>query len=419
MDVTAGPALTKAPSKAGRLESWTSAALLVAAIWLAGQFVTQGMADHYAAKTPPAAVLWRGDSADALASLAQQRLIARDPDHAALFARKALERWPLDVAALSTLAVAMDQTAQPKRADEVMTLAGRLGWRDGLTQAWLFGHRTLQGRYDEAVLHADALLRRPVSFRPQLLASLAALAHDPRAVAPLVRRLELQPSWRTDFLFGLGQQAGPQDRPSVHAVLLALAKGRTPPTSVELGSYLQKFIDAQDWSGAAAALRELSHAAPPPGEYVFDGDFDHGAGIAPFDWTMSQTAGSTTLIADDPVEARGKALRVEYDGFAASQFARQLLVAPPGEYLLTFKIRQDTREAPRQIGWTILCATDNRVLAKSDGVGAQQGQWIASQVSFSVPAAGCPSQWLQLGAEAGDRRTDMVVWYDDLSVRRR
>jgi hypothetical protein len=406
-------------STAKPVQGWAAFGLIVGMIWLAGQILTQGMADHYAPQKPAAAVLWRGDSADALASLAQQRLIARDPDHAALFARKALQRWPLDVAALSTLGVAMDQAGRSQPADAVMTLAGQLSWRDGLAQAWLFGHRAIQGRYDEAMQRADALLRRPISFRPQLYASLAGAIHDPRAIEPLARRLELEPSWRTEFVAGLGPNAKPEDEPAVHALLVALAKGRAPPTNEELGLYLQRTITAQDWPRAVAALRELSHATPAAGEYLYDGDFDRGPGVAPFDWTILQSVGASTLVAGDPAETHGKALRVEYDGFASSEFAKQLLVMPPGDYVLSGKIRQETQEAPRQLSWSVQCASDNRVLAKASGDGARQGQWVEFRTPITVPATGCPGQWLQLSADAGDRHSEIVVWYDDLSVRRR
>ena len=419
MKAQAGQRSASAPPKAERRQSWLTFGMIVLAIWLAGQIVTQGMADHYVPQGAAAAVLWRGDSADALASLAEQRLIARDPARAAFFARKALQQWPLDVVALSTLGVAMDQDGQSARADQVMTMAGRLGWRDGLTQAWLFGHRALQGRYDEAMQRADALLRRAVQFQPQLFAAVAALTGDPQAIGPLARRLELQPSWRYDFVWGLGQTMNPQNEAGVHALLLALAKGPTPPTSLELSPYLQKFIAAQDWPKAVAAWRELSRAAPGAGEFVYDGGFDKGRGVAPFDWAISQGVGATTLMADDPAEGQGKALRVEYDGFSSSQFAKQLLVIPPGDYVLSGKLRQESQDTPRSLSWVVQCASDGRVLAKAPGAVARPGQWGAFEVPFSVPGAACPSQWLQLSAEPGDRQTDIVVWYDDIQVRRR
>lgn len=419
MGAQAGQGLAGARAKPDRRQSWLTFGLIVATIWLAGQIVTQGMADHYAPQRPAAAVLWRGDSADALASLAEQRLIARDPAHAAFFARKALQQWPLDIVAISTLGVALDQDGQARRADQVMTLAGRLGWRDGLTQVWLFGHRALQGRYDEAMQRADALLRREVQFQSQVFAALAALTHDPRAIAPLARRLQLQPSWRYDFVWGLGQSMTPQTEADVHALLAALAKGPTPPTNLELSPYLQKFIAAQDWPKAIAAWRELSRAAPPAGEFVYDGGFDQAQGVPPFDWGISQSAGATTLVADDPSEGQGKALRVEYDGFSSSQFLKQLLVIPPGDYVLSGKTRQETQAAPRSLGWEVQCAGDGHVLAKAPGAMAKPGQWSTFRIPFSVPGAACPSQWLQLSADPGDRRTDIVVWYDDLQVRRR
>jgi hypothetical protein len=33
-----------------------------------------------------------------------------------------------------------------------------------------------------------------------------------------------------------------------------------------------------------------------------------------------------------------------------------------------------------------------------------------------VPAARCQGQWLQLASDPGERRTDIVVWYDHLAV---
>ncbi len=391
--------------------------LLVLAIWLAGQIVTQAMADHYALTHPAAAVLWRGDSANALTRLAEQRLMARDPAHAAQLARRALEKSPLQVRALSTLGAAWDQAGQAERADQLMTLAGSRSWRDGLAQTWLFGRRTLQGRYSEALDNADAILRRTAN--PQLFIILGAFASDSRTAGLLAERLRGAPSWRASFLTFLGADARPDSEAGAYAMLHALAQGPTPPTQAELGPYLHRLIREKKFQQADVALRELSRSAPAPGEYVHNGGFDPGHEAPPFDWRITASAGSSLIMSGAPGQAQGTALRVSYDGVSPSPFLRQMLAPPAGDYVLSGQILQETEGGADRFSWAVLCDDDSRILGRAAVRGARQGLWTGFQAPISLPADSCAQAWLQLIPDPGEQRSDIVVWYRGLSLRRR
>ncbi len=417
MEQALEPDPAKARKTGGGREGWVRFGLVVAAVWLAGQILTQGMADHFTANNPAAAVLWRGDSADALTRLAQQRLAARDNAHAAGLARRALEQSPMDVAALAALGVALDQAGETQRADRVMDLAGREGWRDGLTQAWLYGRRMLQGRYADALDRADALLRRSTAFRPQIFAALQAAAGEPRTFGPLVARLKLNPEWRISFLAFLTADAHPESEARARAILAALAKGPTPPSNAEISLYLQRLVQEHRPQEAEAALRELSAVAPPPGEYLYNGAFDAPDGIAPFDWDILQGVGGNALVTDSP-RGSGKALHVSYDGFSASQFVRQLVALPPGDYVLSGDVQQETESGADQLNWTVTCVDDGHPLGLATTSGLKAGRWTSFRAPIHIPPQGCASEWLQLSPVPGDRHSDIVVWYDDLSLRR-
>src|SRR5580698_9118225 len=116
-------------------------ALVVLAIVLAGQMLTQGVSDDLAEHDPATAVLWRSDSAEALAQLALRQLASQTLNHAAALARRSLNLDPLNAAALSALGLTLDRAGRADQANRAMSVAGAQGWRDPVTQIWLMQHR--------------------------------------------------------------------------------------------------------------------------------------------------------------------------------------------------------------------------------------------------------------------------------------
>ena len=397
-----------------RLPNFVGFVLTIAMVWLGGQIVTQGVSDDYLTSDAELAVLWRGDSSDALAALARLRLTGRDADGAARLARRALQFEPLNAQALTTLGFAMDRLGREPQADRAMALAGRLGWRDIVTQIWLFRRLLLAGDFDGALDHADALMRRQNVAPPALLAAMTAAARDPRITEPLARHLAQAPAWRTRFLDYLSAGAQPPATDVAYGLLARLADGPTPPNDEELAVYLRQLVGQQRFGEAASDWRQLTHGAGQAG-YVYDGDFERPPGQTPFDWTFDNGVGWTVDIADAPAQGRGQALRFVYDGVSPPRPVRQLLVLPAGAYRLSGRALSQGAAVPKNVGWGVVCATTREVLA---GVTTPRGSggWSTFSADLNVPAGRCPAQWLLLSAEPGDERADITVWYDDITV---
>jgi hypothetical protein len=396
------------------LPSFVGFVLTIAMVWLGGQFVTQGVSDGFLGADPELAVLWRGDSAEAIAALARVRLAAHDGDGAARLAGQALRLAPLNASALTTYGFAMDQLGRQAQADQAMAVAGRLGWRDVLTQLWLFRRMLIVGDYASALDHADALMRRQDDVPRPLFVALGVAAHDPRMSAALVRHLRANPAWRERFFVYLSAYDQPPATDVAHALMMGLVAGPTPPTDAELSIYLDALVGEQRFDAAARDWRQLSRGAAGD-EYVHDGDFQQPPGHTPFDWALTQGVGWSGAITDSPGEGHGQALRIDYDGVSPPQPVRQLLVLPAGAYRLGGRSYDEGDSDPKSLAWSVVCVTTGQILASASTPGGS-AQWNSFGVALSVPAEHCPAQWLVLSAEPGDVRQDIAVWYDDLVI---
>jgi len=424
VSLDAAPQAAAEPAARRSPPNFVGFVLTIAVVWLGGQILTQGLSDHFLTSDPELAVLWRGDSSDAVAALARRRLATHDRDGAARLAGRALQLAPLNASALTTYGFAMDELRRQPRADAAMAVAGKLGWRDVLTQLWLFRRMMLVGDFEAALNHADALMRRVDIVPAALLAALAEAAHDPRMQAPLARHLAQSPSWRTPFIAYLSVFARPPATDVAHALLTRLASGPTPPTDEELAVYLRSLIGARKFDQAAQDWRQLTHGADQAG-FVYDGDFERQPGQTPFDWLLGDGVGWTANIADAPGQGpgaqgpggqgRGQALRVEYDGVSPPVPVRQMLILPPGAYRLSGLAYDEGDANPRALVWGMVCATTGQALGGA-ATPAAGGRWSAFAVTLEVPTADCPAQWLMLSAAPGDLRADITVWYDDIAV---
>ena len=388
--------------------------LAVALVWLGGQMVRQGVSDNDLPGQPVAAVLWGGDSADALTALARQRLVARDYRRAALYARRALEHDPLDAPALGVYGVALDGMGQAELGDRAMTLAGSRSWRDLTTQVWLFLHRLRQKRYDESFERADAVLRRDLTAPVVVMRILGATLSDPAALDPLARRLAFAPEWRASFISLIASD--PREPPSeVLALLRRLAAGPTPPTDAEIGAYVKRLVADGNYAEALQDWRALTHA-PAAAALVNNGGFEHQPGVGPFDWALGDGVGWSAQIAPAPGEGHGGGLEVDYDGVSPPQPTQQLLVLAPGAYRLDGELLSDGQGSTPPLVWMVVCADSGQALARAPFLPGEPSQWRAFSADFIVPPTGCAAQWLRLTADPGEIHTDSTVWYDNLRV---
>ena len=409
------PAPDPASIRRPRLPGAVGFGLALALVWLGGQFVRQGVSDELQANRPELAVLWLGESPDALSQLARLRLARGDAADAARLAARALRRSPLDDPTLATYGLAMDRLGHPQVADRAMTLAGQRSWRDLPSQIWLMRRDLLAARFAGGFAHADAVLRRDPNPPPALFAILTAAARDPGAVAPLADRLALNPTWRPAFFAFLADQACTPPTDMIAALLTRLASGPTPPTDAEIAPYLRVLVTQQRFAEADAAWRRFTPAAASAGD-VYDGDFAWPPGSTPFDWSLTSGVGWTASIAPSPDGARGNALNVDYDGVSPPQRLRQLLVLSPGAYRLSGRFEDEQGSGAALFGWTLACVGADQLLATAPSPSGPAGVWRTFSATVIVPPDRCPAQWLALKSQPANERTDVSVWYDELVI---
>jgi len=312
-----------------------------------------------------------------------------------------LVRDPLDLPALRELGLRLDKQGHLAQADAILSFVGRRTWRDGPTEVWLLRRRLDQGRYREAMESADALLRQDADgvTRPALFALLIAAADDPQARPALVARLAPGPWWRADFLRALGVRGASA---SAAETLSALALGPTPSSSDEYAPLINRLVSGGDVNGAYAAWLSVARPREPDTATLRDGGFTGSSDHTAFTWSAASGVGVSSEVVTAP-----RALRVDYDGYSAPNLPAQLLVRPPGRYLLTWRERVDPGDSGR-LFWRVRCAETNEILARASPPVAG---WRAVSLTVEARGAGCPAQWLELAAEPGERRSPVTGWY--------
>lgn len=401
----------------GLIRLGLASSLLVFSVVVGFEMVTWGLSDYFVPTNPLRALHWRADSAEALTALAQQDLLRRDGIDAATLARRAVSLSPLQVPAISAYAAARELTGQAREAELIMQLAGQLGWRDGLTQLWLCAHRLAERDYGGGVARCDALLRRltgDARFTPLIFSLLMNAARDSGGLHPLVDRLATSPPWRTEFLGYICSHS--RDIGASFSLLNVLKHTGSPPTVSEIGCFVQRLIAEHRFADADRIWQRLAYPGRPGGQFVHDGSFVGAPVPVPLGWTLSNGVGWSVAMAPFDANPQQNALRVEYDGFSVPQPVRQLLVLGPGNYAFSADVYAESAIGAEDFGWLVTCYSAPRALARIKVGDPVAGRWQHLDGFLHVPAADCPAQWLDLDAQAGDERTDAIVWFAHVSV---
>lgn len=396
----------------GAARSWKAGVVtygtIVLAIWLGWEIVKVPVAQR---APPEIAVRLAPNSPEVLSRAAEGELAARRFDNAKFVARESLARAPFNVAALRVLGLSVADS-RPAEASSILTLAGNLSLRDNLTHAWLVEQRLRRGDYRSAFAHADTLVRRRIELGPQVfnLYTTAALS-DPRALSALVQLMATRPRWRQDYLeylYAKDDRAG-----LVAALVLSLEPSAGRFTDDELRELYSVWRRQRRVSGMRMIREKLNRPTIRP--HVQNGDFEQpdAAAILPFGWNMGLGAGISASISDSGEASRGKALWVEYDGFASGMLAEQIVALPPGPVTISGVWRADGGASDR-IGWEIVCVgTEQTVLAAKQPLVAR---WSSFSIRAVIPAGTCELQALRLVGVPGDFRRPVSVWLDDIKA---
>jgi hypothetical protein len=207
------------------------------------------------------------------------------------------------------------------------------------------------------------------------------------------------------------------------ALLQALAAARAPATPAELSFYLDALVQENLFERAYFAwLDSLPADRSQQIAYVYNGDFAAPLENSPFDWRFAAQNVADVGVAGSPAPATGPALRIEFTGRRVSApLASELLMLPPGDYVLSGNAMTEQLVNERGLWWTLSCADKDRNLSLGSTERMSGNRpWQKFATRFEVPPS-CTAQWLRLELAARvslEQQVSGTAWFGGLSVRR-
>ncbi len=371
-------------------------AVLGGLAWLAWQIVGGPVLSSLARSNPDLALKLSSDQIRALDAIAARELANPDgsPDIAKDLAQRALRLSPFDQRPYFVLLEIAEKQKDVAVARGLMQFAGDKMWRNVPLQLTLLDRRLSEQHFDQALLHADAVLRVQPDYKDKLLPVLSAFLLNPQASASLQHFLGTAPPWREWFMQQLSQRL--VKRSLLDPLYASLIKSPNPPKREEQHAYLERLIRDRQYSEASQEwLRTIAPDERPDGKFPYNRAFLFPLDGSPFNWRVIARNGAAIRIV--PVDGgKKRELRAEFSGARVQPRVQQLMLLPPGKFIFKGEVEAEGLRAARGLWWRIYCADrpdDN--LTHTDLVSSDR-PWQPFADEFEVPANGCQAQWLQL-----------------------
>jgi len=390
-------------------------AFAVVAGW---RIVGQMQAERYAQADPERALGWRPDHPQALLVLAERQLAEGRFAESRASARRLLAHEPLQGVAFRLLAAAADREGRQDDAWRLYLIAEKRAPRDLQTRAWLTQRYLEQGNFAEALGQIDRILRMAPQRARSINPVLAQLATEPAFAEALAARLRQGPPWRADLLNSLRDpRAG--NPVAVGRVMQALQnQGGLKPE--EYAQWLDNLMTQGRWGEAYA--RWAGPLPKPAGRLplVYNGNFAQPPSGVGFDWRLRRIPG-VILQFEPESEAGGQVAYLHFlDRRVPNAGLEQALLLSPGSYRLSVRMRARALRSELGLQWTVQCQGPAGVAGRTDAIDGSFA-WRTFEADITIPAAGCPGQWLRLVNPVPSGAAQRVVgeaWLDDVRLVR-
>ena len=388
-------------------------AFVLVASW---RIVGQMQAERYAETAPERALAWRPNHPQALLVLAERQLAEGRLAEAQASARRLLAHEPLQGVGFRLLAEVADREKRPADAFRLYLIAERRAPRDLKTRAWLTQRYLERGDFSKALAQVDRILRMAPQRGRSINPVLAQLAEDPAFAQALAATLRQEPPWRTAFLNALRDPRTGNPLAAGRVMQALQNQGGLAPE--EYAGWLDSLILQGRWGEAYA--RWAGKAVKPGGRLplVYNGNFAEPPSDAGFDWRRRRVPG--VLLQFEPGSAAdGQVVYFHFlDRRVPNAGLEQPLLLSPGVYRLTLRMRAQSLRSELGLQWVVACTGPAGVVGRTDAIDGSF-PWRTFEADVSIPAAGCPGQWLRLVNPVPSGAAQRVVgelWVDDVRI---
>ena len=339
---------------------------LFALVFVAGYIVVDTAGQRLAVSDPERALAVRPSEPIALDELAQRQLASTSGELSSVenLARRALLSDPLNSRALSSLASVAERNGDLARAEALMALSAARSWRNPAPHVWLFAQAIRRGKFEEALVQADGLLRvQHWKFQELIFPVLTLFGLYPGGVEALEGSLAANPPWRRAFLSQVVNGANERLMTQLYRFLIGSGQ---PPTALEMKPYLDRLILLGRFEEAYQDWRATSSQGEMLTRYPYNGNFEAPLDGLPFNWVFADAGGAEIQITEAADRGNSHALRVQFSG-ARAHLGRvgQLLMLTPGDYRLELAVKASDLRTERGLVWQISCAKSGMVLAET------------------------------------------------------
>lgn len=329
-----------------------------------------------------------------------------DPATVAAVKRAAMQ-LPLDERPYLILGNQQLVHGQTDRGIRSLEAGQRLDPRNRLIHMALLVQYLTTNRFGPAAQQMSVLSRLIGRIQPFVATALAQMLLMPETEAAAKRALRTDLDLERSVLIALAKGETPPDR------IFALASPRALASAGKSDSWgpalVSRLVDADQFTEAHQVWQRIYHlpeaAVTVP---IFNPQFRQTSASPPFDWTL--TAGG--LGAADPQNGE---LAVDYYGRDSGNLASQTLILTPGRYQIYFATEGGKPNAASRLFWGVACATGDKTILVNVAVPTTPGSHRASG-TFAVPAT-CPAQTLTLRGEAGEFPSPISLTIKGLVIR--
>ncbi len=246
----------------------------------------------------------------------------------------AVRRSPVDPSSSALLASARLGLNDPEGAQRAFRVAGQMGWRVPLTQAYWMQQAIAADNLTVAATRMDALLRQHpwVLSQPGILAP---LENNPAGRAAIASRLMAAPTWLSSYAFNVEGLSAEVITQRAQVLGLLAARGlrvgcdmAAPPTN--------RLVDTGRIAEAQALWRsqclEAGTAIPADPEFAY---LRIGGARTYFEWDLLGSADVGVVIVPGS-KARAQQLEIHNGSPFTRQVLHQLIVPSPGRYRLSW-----------------------------------------------------------------------------------